>query len=50
MYIDIDENITGMQDGRSLVIIAKNVHFSTMWPIYEKLVNNFGPCFSVPRP
>ena len=47
MYIDVDENITEMQDRPSLEMygpprIAN--FFFTLWPIYEKLVVNFFTC------
>ena len=49
MYIDVEDNIAEMQDGPSLEIdgpprIAKNLHFGTLWPIYEKLVVNCCLC------
>ena len=39
MYIDVDENITEMQDGPSLAIdgppiIATKIHFCTLRPIW----------------
>ena len=54
MLIDIGERIAGKQDGTDPIIygppgaprIAKNAHFCILWPIYEKLVVIFFPCYT----
>ena len=54
MEIDIGERIAGKQDGPGPIIygppraprIAQNANFFILWPIYEKLVVIFFPCYT----